>query len=243
MDFLKNRNSAQPPSLSGTAKYSELWNIAQQYIVTLTVQDETVGGGFEVSTSLDESFSISIGSQWESPFANVMQDAIQKAGGKVAIAGAMAKFAGIETKNKQTSAQLWQSSTPIEFSIPFTFVATNDPEKEVKDKVKNLLKLCAPSENGLMLKAPGPSVADAARGALGLKGRKIKLRIGTFLTLEPCIITRVDAQFENLMGAHGIPLKAKVTVDITSYYSCFTTTDIDTMFGAEQGLNVGATFT
>ena len=67
-----------------------------------------------------------------------------------------------------------------------------------------------------------------------LGGRLITLYLGNFLTLENCIIKRVDAQFDSIIGTSGIPLKAKVTVDIESYYTCFTVQDVDALFGAKK---------
>lgn len=66
--------------------------------------------------------------------------------------------------------------------------------------------------------------------ALNLKGRRITLMIGTFLLLENCIVKGVDVQFDSILDEKGTPLKAKVTVDIESYYTCFTTQDLDALF-------------
>lgn len=234
-DIIANRDTAQAPSNSPHPTDS----LPKQYLVTLTVTgDSTVGEGgyFSVSTSLDESFGLSMGSQWEAPFANVLQeglDAAQAKGGRAGAAIGIARqagaAAGFSGRNVSTTAQVWQSSDPISFSIPFTFVAHRDAKKEVQDKVVNLLKLTAPSEFGMILKAPGPTIM----GQLASKkvdGRRIVLSIGNFLELDNCIIERVDVQFDSIMGQQGIPHKAKVTVDIKSFFTCFTVQDIDKLF-------------
>lgn len=213
-------------------EYVKKFGIDPKYLVTLAVKGDsslsTNGGMFYVTTSLDQTFSISMGSHWDAPFANAMSELVGKAG-KGAEAGMLAaKSFGIEMKNRNQTAQMWQNSDPIGFSLPFTFIAVKDPKVEVADKVRNLLKLAAPSSDGFLLKAPGPTLAGQVLG-----GRQITLYLGQFLTLENCIVKRVDAQFDSIIGEDGIPLKAKVTVDVESYYTCFTVQDLDALFGAK----------
>lgn len=227
---ISSRDSAVMPSID---EYVKKFGIDPKYLVTLSVKgDSTLSGGegkmFYVTTSLDQTFSISMGSHWDAPFANVMSELIGKAGGGAAVAATAAKTFGIEMKNRNQTAQMWQNSDPVSFSIPFTFIAVKDPKVEVADKVRNLLKLSAPSMEGILLRAPGPTLAGQVLG-----GRQITLHIGEFLTLENCIVKRVDAQFDSIIGEKGIPLKAKVTVDVESYYTCFTVQDVDALFGAK----------
>lgn len=218
-----------PPS-GGQAK---LWGLDDRYVVTLTVGGE---GGYSdtFQTPLDETFALSMGSQWAAPFENVLQEAINAGATAVGIGGKTQGFAslaatafGIRAKNKYTSAQIWQSSDPMEITVPFTFIANTDPATEVRDKVKKLLMTCAPSEAGGLLAAPGPTLAGAITG-----GRDIKLQIGKFITLTPCVIKDVQVQFDSVIGELGIPLRAKVNVQICSWYSCFTVQDIEGMFSS-----------
>lgn len=233
-DPISSRGTATPPSESSFAKK---WQIDRGYVVTLTVTgDETLGGTFSVSTNLDESFSISLGSTWNAPYENAMQDAANSVGGKAGaalkIGQAVGQAAGFQGRSPALSAQVWQTSDPVGFNIPFTFVATTDPATEVRDKVLNLLKLVAPSEalDGLALKAPGPTLIGQIKKNGETKGRKIQLKIGEFLLLDNCVVTNVDAQFDSIIGASGIPHKAKVTVDVKSFYTCFTVQDLDKLF-------------
>lgn len=213
--------------------YKTVWNIADEYIVTLSVGGEG-GLSTSISTSIDETFSINLGSQWSAPFENIIQEGVDSVAGqgfktKAGKAANGVKYGsqifGIPAKSRYTSAQVWQGSDPIQLSIPFTFVAVNDAKTDVKDKVLTLLKMVAPSEAGGMLFAPGPTIASKILG-----GRSITLRIGTFLELKDCIITDVQCQFDNVIGVDGIPLRAKVNVDIKSFYSCFTVNDLDDLF-------------
>ena len=234
-DLISNRNSAQAPNSSPHPTDA----LPKQYLVTLTVTgDNTVGEGgyFSVSTSLDESFGLSMGSEWQAPFANVLQEGLDAAQSKGDVTGAVVGIArqagaaaGFAGRNVATTAQVWQSSDPIAFSIPFTFVAHRDAKKEVQDKVVNLLKLTAPSEFGPILKAPGPTILGQL-ASKQIDGRRIVLSIGKFIQLDNCIIERVDVQFDSIMGEQGIPHKAKVTVDIKSFFTCFTVQDIDKLF-------------
>ena len=240
-DMDMSQGATKPGSVSGAS------SIDKRYMVTLTVAGEG-GEAFVISTTLDETLAISMSSQWAAPFENVMQEALGagvKAAGKLpgkagAVAGvvgrssgagnAAAQTLGIAVKYKASSFQTWQSSDPMHFTIPFTLVALDDPVKDIKEKVVKLLKLVAPTELGPILKAPGPTLLDSVTG-----GRKITLEIGQFIKLEPCVITDVQVQFDNVIGEAGIPLRAKINVDIKSWRTCFTTTDIDQMFAVGGG--------
>lgn len=241
-----------PPIGQTREEFSKEWGVPQQYLVSLRVTGDnslfaaatdfvsssgnanTQAKAFEISTSIDETFSLSMGSQWDAPFADVLQDSKGGQTSRGALVKAGLEAMGVATRARGMSAQVWRSSDPMGFTIPFTFIAKDDPVKDVKEKVRNLLKLCAPSETGkgflALLTAPGPTMGGNMAQSVGLSGRKITLQIGTFLTLYNCIITRVDVQFDSLMGEAGIPLKAKVNVDIQSYFTCFTTRDIDSLF-------------
>jgi hypothetical protein len=239
MAVISGKGTASPPAAT---EYIASWGLHENYIVTLEVRgDSNPEENFSVATSIDESFSISLGAQWDAPFANVLQEAMGN-GAVSSIAQQGMKAAGISVKSRATSAQVWQSSDPIGFQIPFTFIAQRDPKKEVQDKIQKLLKLVAPSLGGggvkeilgekagnvlsaVTLKAPGPTLINQA-----MDSKRIILKIGNFLRLDNCIIERVDVQFDSLFGSTGIPHKAKATVDIKSYFTCFTTTDIDSMF-------------
>jgi hypothetical protein len=246
--IISSRDTAKIPSVKA---FQSDWGVSPEYIVTLKVEgDDTLtgtdNGTFYVSTSIDETFSLSMRSSWEAQMANAMNaglDKLQgaagsKGGAAIGAARLGAKAMGIETKNRASSAQVWQSSDPMGFNIPFTFVAKTDAKKDVADKVRNLLKLTAPSlaVGGFALQAPGPTIVGelANWSNSSMKGRRITLFIGTFLVLENCIVKAVDAQFDSLMGEDGIPHKAKVTVDIESYFTCFTVQDIDALFGVSS---------
>lgn len=240
---VSNRGTAQMPS---AAEFKDTWGVQQEYLAVLRVNglpetESTPGGRFEVSTSLDENFSLSLGSNWSAPYANVLSEGMDKmqsggGNGALAMAGArkLGQAAGLAARSRYTSAQVWESTDPLGLTIPFTFIATTNAGKDVRDKVKTLLKMAAPTQVKGILQAPGPSILGQAGSMVNLGGVQIDLFIGNFLALYNCIIGRVDAQFDNMMGIEGIPMKAKVNVDIRSFYTCFTTQDIDAMFDRRE---------
>ncbi len=216
--------------------YTPTYNMDDRYRVVLTVSgDGGLSTNFE--TSIDETLAVSLSSQWAAPFENLLGDAVSgmlSRGGTLAgrvggMISAGSILTGHQLRFKPATARVWQTSSPMELTIPFTFVAINDPVRDVKQKAVDLLKLCAPSQdNTMMISAPGPVLMDqlSSEGT----GRIISLEIGRFITLSPCIVENVQVQFENVIGEMGIPLRAKVNVDIKSWYTLFTVQDIDKMF-------------
>lgn len=230
---ISNMGTAQAP-----AAYSGSHSIDPRYLVTLIVAGDG-GSSEEFTTSMDETLAIGLGSQWTAPFENVIQEAMSAAGQKPGVAGRVMNIGGaamagmgVKSKYRWQSFQTWQSSDPIHFTIPFTLVALSSAGSDIRDKVVKMLKLVAPTEGGAggLLNAPGPTMLSQAIG-----GRDITLRIGQFLELKKCIVTDVQVQFDNTIGVEGIPLRAKVNIDIKSWFTCFTTQDIDALFKMGSG--------
>jgi hypothetical protein len=230
---VKLTNASGPP-----AGYSNTWITSDPYKVILTVSEDG-GSSMNFESTVEETLALNISSQWAAPFENLLADFGSKLegggskAGRIAAAASLAtKATGIQVRPKFLTAQIWQSSTPMTLTIPFTFVAINSATNDVYLKVRNLMKLAAPSQdNDLMISAPGPTIVGEAIGG----GRKIQLRIGRYMLLEPCVINNVQAQFDNVIGEEGIPLRAKVNVEISSFYTMFTTQDIDSMFLLSKG--------
>ena len=216
---------------ASTQVYGKNLNVDDKYIITLAVGASDLGDAFAVSTALEETFSLSLSSEWITPFAKSNMENLSSimGEGKADLVNKLAQAVGLNARSKAQTVQVWDNSSAISFTIPFTLIAYTDAEKEVRDVVKNLLKLEAPSVKGLMLQAPGPTLASEAADSFS-GGRDITLQIGSFLTLRHCIIKNVDAQFESKLNANGTPISAKVTVTIESFFTCFTTADIDDLF-------------
>lgn len=245
MAVLTNQNNGQAPVDQGSVKaYADSYGVHPYYVTTIEVKnDDTLRlpagkRTFAISGTLDETFSIRLGSQWDSPYNKSMRDMVGQSSSSIAqnIGSAMdilKNLTGIETRSRSASAQVWVSSDAINFSLPFTFVAMKDANVEIRERCSNLLKLVAPTQisGGLMLKAPGPTLGGQIVGAAGgNSGRRISLFMGNFMMLDNCIITGVDIAYDSRLEKNGIPISAKVQVDIQSYFSCFTVQDIDSLF-------------
>lgn len=246
MAEITSQNTAVAPADQSTINaYADAWGVHPYYVTTLEVKNDPtlrLPAGkrtFAISGTLDETFSIRLGSQWDAPYNKSMRDMLGQSSSSMAqnIGNAMdvlKNLTGIETRSRAASAQVWVSSDSITFSLPFTFVAMKDAKTEVVERVSNLLKLVAPTQvaKGTMLKAPGPTLGSQIAGAVtgNTSGRQISLFVGTFMMLDNCIITSVETQFDSRLDKKGYPISAKVQVDIQSYYSCFTVQDIDSLF-------------
>lgn len=226
-----------PPSVTSTVAISD---VDAAYKIILDVRgDESVDTGgnklFPMEAAMPEKFSLSMSANWDTPF-NKFNEALEgkvSGGGVPGAVGALLQSVGQTVKFKQASAQVWQSSSPMTFSIPFIFVAVNDPVKDVVAKVKALLKLVAPSEKaGGRLAAPGPTLGGQAIDAMGIApdSRQVSISFGKFLRLSPAIITSVNADLDSIFGVSGAPMFAAVNVEVTSFYTSVTTQDIDKMF-------------
>lgn len=231
---------APPPSGS-------IYTTNPNYQIVLDVEDtrllDSAGGKlFPMVANLPEKFSFGMGSQWSTPFDKA-NEIVEAAADRAGIVGSAAKAGmaatGTTFKSKATSAQVWQSSDPMTFSIPFVFVANKNPITEVRDKIRALLKLVAPTEltnAGIGLSAPGPTIAGQAADGFGFSkdSRKTTLIIGRLLTLSPIIITSVQCDMDAIFHSSGAPMFATVNVEVQSFFSCFTTNDIDAMFSLSQ---------
>jgi hypothetical protein len=238
MPLIQNVGTATLPLASADSETSALktnFGLNPEYLAVLTIADID-NSSATFTTPLSENVSLRIGSDWSDPLSKATENAGEWADKKAAsiskkaavvlqAAKGAATAAGLTAKNKFLSAQVWQSSTPISISIPFLFVANKSAKTDVVDKVRVLMKSAAPSQQGPLIVAPGPSILGNVFG-----GRHIELRLGNYLLLSNCIIKNVDVQFDTMMGREGLPMKAHVNVEVESFFSCFTKQDIDAMF-------------
>ncbi len=237
--ILRNAGGAIVPSQASLNYAKSIAGASPEYQVSLDITgDEELkkSGIFPIIANLPERYHIEFTSQWSNPFAKdfVAAAASLIPGAKGAVAGAVAdigsKVSGISTKLKSQSAQVWESSSPMSFSIDLIFVAKTNSLKDVKEKHRALLKLAAPSEKaGQVIVQPGPTIIDRVRS-----GRTISMQVGTYLFMDNVIINSVSSDVSTLCDANGIPQHMIVNVGISSYYACFTTQDIDNMFGINE---------
>jgi len=225
--------------------YQSDMGVSQAYQVRLEVRGDkqllaTGGRIFPIIASLPERYNIEFSSSWSSPFAKSDMSSLAGAiGGSkygamaAAIANGALNVAGISTRLKSQSVQVWDSTSSMSFSIQMIFNALSNSATDVRDKHRALLKLCAPSENAVgVLTQPGPTIASATSAALGFSGdsRKISLYIGRYIVLDNVIITGVSSDVSTLCDINGIPINMTINLQVQSFFSCFTSEDIDKMF-------------
>ena len=215
--------------------------IAQIYQIRLEVRGDKqlLSSGkniFPIVANLPERYSIDFSSSWSSPFAKSDLSSLAGlaggAAGEAIAAGALA-VAGISSKLKSQSVQVWDSTSPMSFSVQMIFNAETNSEADVRDKHRALLKLCAPSEGpGGVLFQPGPTIAGKVGDMLRTSdtSRNITLFLGRYIMLDNVIIKGVSSDVSTLCDIKGIPINMTINLQVESFYSSFTSEDIDKMF-------------
>jgi hypothetical protein len=228
-----NAGTAQPPGSSPGGSV-----VHDYYQVELRVRGDSKilelnQGVFPIKAALPERFNINFSSSWAPAFSkNYVAEAANKFGGpmaEAAVSGAAA-VAGVSTKFKHQSAQVWESTSALRFSIDLVFYAKENSEREIRARHKALLQLAAPSTvAGSILVQPGPIIGD--KMISDKEGsRRISLMIGRYLLLDDVIITGVSSDVVTLFDEKGIPLSMVINIEVESFYACFTVEDIEAMF-------------
>jgi len=229
LPIISSVGTATPPA----ATYNSKPVISDLYTVRLTIRDDdTINGGkpYTIIANLPERWHTSMSAQWSTPFAR--SDLSQLAGRAASAVEAASALSGISTRLKPSTVQVWESSSEMTFSMDLAFVAYADAGKEIREVHRNLLKLVAPSEiAGMVLRSPGPTPLNALSNSIGLSGRRISLELGRYLMLEDVIIKSVSCDMPSMFEKNGIPISMTASLEISSYFSCFTTNDIDKMLG------------
>ena len=65
-------------------------------------------------------------------------------------------FLNVNKILQELSLQVWDSSSPFEFSVPLLFDAVSDPETDVMTPIKSLMALTLPYRNCLLYTSPSP---------------------------------------------------------------------------------------
>lgn len=192
-----------------------------------------------IKTPLPENFMLSLGTSWDNPFNEPVSNfASASAGGAqgqaLNLAGTGVTAAtGFTSLNKWLSAAVWTGGSMLKLDLPFVLQAYTDPKKEVVEKMRELMKLVAPSEYaGKFLRAPGPYMKMP--NAEGVNGDEITVNIGNFFTMSPCIIDNVTETFDTQLDKNGDPIGVIINVSVISF---FTTTkeDLDRFFAPSLG--------
>lgn len=217
-------SATAPPGMPSAIK-----SPSDAYKITLTASGPVIS--FSVESPMPERFSLAMSAQWDSPFArssaNAAAGLVRKAtGGRISPSPQQLSDAlnavGASSRFQVESTQVWQESSPFIVSLPLSLYAVDDPNTEIKEKVKQLLMLCAPSESGGLLTAPGPNVLGG--------GTQISVRIGNFLKMDKCIVRSVSADLEALIHTSGSPMIANVNVEVESHIASCTVNDLSGYF-------------
>lgn len=212
-------------------------NVPPIYRAELIVQRD--GGEYlRIDTPLPENYMLSLATSWDNPFNQPLSNFATGRGGVFGKAADIASTGitaatGFTTLNKWLSGGVWTGGSMMKLDIPFVIQAFKDPKEEVVKKMRDLMKLVAPSEYmGQFLRAPGPYMRSPNAG--GVAGNMITVNIGEFFTMSPCIIDNVTETFDTQFDHSGCPIGVTINVSVISF---FTTTqeDLDRFFAPSLG--------
>lgn len=139
------------------------------YLCTITSSDPRIG---VIIANMPEEFTTDVSANYEEAFAQAVNSTQASAS-----AAGLLRAAGVQLTTQALTAQVWQGSSDMSFSIPLVFQAIDDEYEDVVKKLEALYSLTLPDElfsNGL-LTAPGPrlsaklltrNLGDAAKQSL-----------------------------------------------------------------------------
>lgn len=122
----------------------------QNYICIIACTDL----GIMLKANLPQEFMIDIGASYEEAIAQAVSSSsiVSELSGK-------AKMMGVQLVTQALTAQIWQGSTEISFSLPLSFQVNSDEMADLLTPLSQLYTLTLPDETvGGLLKAPGPSL-------------------------------------------------------------------------------------
>ena len=100
---------------------------------------------------LPEEYALNLGASYQAPFAQGPTD-------QHSHVGAAASAFGVQFANKAMTAQIWQGSNEMEFSLPLVFQLERNPNEDILKPLSALYELVLPREEtaGGLLTSPGP---------------------------------------------------------------------------------------
>lgn len=113
---------------------------------------------------LPEEVMFDISTQYEAPYAQGLNGAIP--------GGNLLRALGVSLTTQAMTAQVWQGSAEVNFSLPIVFQAESSGYGDVIRPIKDLLKLTMPKDSaaggGGLFEAPGPRInVDKLRERIG----------------------------------------------------------------------------
>lgn len=108
-----------------------------------------------IIASLPQEFSLDIGAAYEEAMAQAVAS-----NSVISEFSSMSKMSGVQLATQALTAQMWQGSTDVSFSIPLVFQVESDEYKDVLLPIAHLYELVLPDDNegNGLLSAPGPQL-------------------------------------------------------------------------------------
>jgi hypothetical protein len=139
------------------------------------------------------------------------------------------------------SVQVWTGTNPMEFTLPISFRAYSDPQKDVINPLRTLIQMASPTRiMSAFMQAPGPTLADAGinlanvgsvlsnnskSGSTGSSfltnlNKGITMQIGTGIIVPGLVITGLNIKVANrAYRKNGLPTFAEATVSLRTFVS------------------------
>lgn len=210
----------------------------------------TSSGSQTLEAVLPENYELNVNSDYSPAFPNGLASFVENKSGAVAQG---LRLLGYNMQSQDMTLQVWQGSAPIDFSIPFIFIAYKDAYKEITLPIAALHALVMPTSlggSGGFFKSPGPTVTINKKAFTSISGAgtalgnlahgevfhsflsitgKTSVYIGNHLYFPNVIITGVTSNFETKFTKAGQPIMGSVNV---AFRTLFTPTaeDMNTVF-------------
>lgn len=191
------------------------------------------GTSINVTAPLPVNYQLELATNFDNPFNSPVQDMLGSRIGPAA-GNIVTGVTSVSGRNKWMSSAVWQGGNLFRVVVPFVIVAKRSAANEVVRNMRELLKLVAPSEiAGDFLRAPGPNLNSVLSGEGGVSettGEIIKIRLGDFFEMSPCVIESVVCDFDTQMDVNDrCPISVTITVSALSYWTT-TREDLDDYF-------------
>lgn len=227
---VNNQGTATPPK----QRQKPSGGLLRAYTAELTATTVGTGGKTKPLTfiaPLPDKFQFQLSTNFDNPFNSPVQD---MAGNRIgqAAGNIVTGVTSVSGLNKYLSSAVWQGGSLFRLTLPFVIVAKTSTVNEVLAKMRDMLKLVAPTEvAGKMLRAPGPNYSSVQGQEDSLvSGEIITVRLGEFFEMSPCVIEDVACDFDTQMDVKDkCPISTTITVSVISYWTT-TRQDIDGYF-------------
>lgn len=183
------------------------------YQVTLTRDLPTP---IKIVGNLPETFGLGVQADYEKKLPSSLDEVLgnSRAAQIYNTANAFTKFNRIF---RPFTHQVWNGTSPLEFTFPMLFDAYNDAQKDVVDPIKILMQMTLPYNDssasqagaaaGMIMKPPGPTLANPNEG-------RISLKVGNFFYVHSVLLIDVNTTFHSRFTKDGQPIAADCDVTV-----------------------------